>query len=87
MSIHAAVGLVPVRRFDHEGLHQVQKQFLQLMKTLVIETSYWNQTYSYVNAHQRSINLLDNVARASTTLVTTVLSVSLRSYLLVLCNP
>ena len=22
MSIHVAVGLVPVKRFDHEGLHQ-----------------------------------------------------------------
>ena len=26
------------------------------MKTLVVETFYWNQTYSYVNAHQRSIH-------------------------------
>ena len=48
MSIHVAVGLVPVKHFDHKGLHQLQ--------------NYWNQTYSYVNAHQRSINLLDNVA-------------------------
>ena len=24
MSIHVAVGLVPVKRFNHEGLHQLQ---------------------------------------------------------------
>ena len=38
------------------------------MKTLVMKMFYWNQTYSYVIAHQCSINLLDDVARASTTL-------------------
>ena len=26
------------------------------MKTLMVETFYWNLTYSYMNAHQRSIN-------------------------------
>ena len=53
MSIHVAVGLVPVKRFDHEGLHQLQNCFAPVF--------YWNQTYSYMNTHQSSINLLDNV--------------------------
>ena len=26
MSIHVAVGLIPVKCFDHEGLHQLQKR-------------------------------------------------------------
>ena len=47
MSIHVTVGPVQVKLLDHEGLHQLQNL---------------NQTYSYVNAHQRSINLLDNIA-------------------------
>ena len=50
MSIRVAIGLVPVKRFDHKGLHQLQNLI------------YWNQTYSNVNAHQHSINLLDNLA-------------------------
>ena len=52
MSIHVAVSLVPVKRFDHEGLRQSQSCFVTDE-----DTFYWNQTYSYVNAHQRSINL------------------------------
>ena len=28
MSIHVAVGLVPVKRFDHESLHQLQNSFV-----------------------------------------------------------
>ena len=28
MSIHVAVGLVPVECFDHEGLHQLQNSFV-----------------------------------------------------------
>ena len=44
MSIHVAKKESQVKRFDHEGLHQLQNLF------------------SYVNAHQRLINLLDNVA-------------------------
>ena len=28
MSIHVVVGLVPVKRFDHEGLHQLQNCFV-----------------------------------------------------------
>ena len=51
MSIYIAVGVVQVKRFDHEGFYQLQK------KTLVVETFYWNRTYSYVNAHQRFINM------------------------------
>ena len=43
MSIHIAVGLVQVKRFDH--------------KTLVVETFYRNRTYSYVNAQQCFINM------------------------------
>ena len=41
MSIHVAVGLVPVNRFDHE--------------VVMVETFYWNRTYDYGNDHQRSI--------------------------------
>ena len=33
MSIHVAVGLVPVKRFNPEGLHQLQNPVLQLIKT------------------------------------------------------
>ena len=28
MSIHVAVGLFPVKRFDHKGLHQLQNSFV-----------------------------------------------------------
>ena len=28
MSIHVVVGLVSVKRFDHEGLHQLKKCFV-----------------------------------------------------------
>ena len=35
MSIHVAVGLVPVKRFNHEGLHQF---VTDQMKTLVVKT-------------------------------------------------
>ena len=32
MSIHVAVGLVPVKRFDHKGLHQLQNCYVLYAK-------------------------------------------------------
>ena len=46
MSIHIAVDLVPVKRFNHDGLHQLQNSLHQfcncMMKTLVVGMFYWN---------------------------------------------
>ena len=56
MSIHIAKRKVQVKRFDHEGLHQLQKK-----TGYVVEMFYLNFPFSYVNAHQCLINLLDNV--------------------------
>ena len=64
MSIHVAVGLVPVQGFVQEGLHQLQN--VQNISFVTDEDPRGRNVLlepdSYVIARQHSINLLDNVA-------------------------
>ena len=55
MSIHLAVGLVPVKRFDYEVLHQLQNWFWLLLHTEMLGN---NQRKSTNPFHQQPLSNL-----------------------------